>query len=122
MPAGGARIVGVELAIGEAIERHGEAASRDHAEENANDFLPADGEAKKCSWMIYCCKHVCQRSDFSLAALGFGGALGCSECARAYGIGLEPPRHHGGERCEGEREHRVAESDELEEVAGGFRH
>ena len=40
MAAGGARIGGVELAIGEPIEGHGEAAGGDHAEEDADEFLP----------------------------------------------------------------------------------
>ena len=38
MTAGGARVVGIQLAIGEAIPGHRKAAGRDHAEEDADQI------------------------------------------------------------------------------------
>ena len=35
---------------------------------------------------------------------------------------LQSPRHHRGQHRERQREQRVAEADELEEVANGFQH
>ena len=84
MAAGGAGIARVELAIGEAIEGHRGAAGGDHADEDADELLPAPGARRLAP--------------------------------------RRPPRHHGCEHRERQREQRVAEADEFEEVADGFEH
>ena len=40
MAAGGARVGGVDAAVGEAVERHGRAAGEDHAQQDADELHP----------------------------------------------------------------------------------
>ena len=56
MSAGGARIDGIDPAVGETVERHRGAAGTDHAQQNAGQLqpgervtlLPGEGGASQC--------------------------------------------------------------------------
>ena len=49
MPPGRARIVGVELPIGQPVERHRDAAGGDHAQQDADELLPTTATNRRRS-------------------------------------------------------------------------